>query len=1250
MQYENTFKRFFIRNSYILVAAAWLITISFIIDNYWSGNSSLNIVQKNLTNYINKSEIDFDALSGNRETINKIINKQYDENFLQGLIDKKYFLFVYKQEADNNRYKLFFWNTQVTEPPNTIIYDTSKSGFAQLVNGYYVWRKTNINDYLLIALTPVKWNYSIPNEYLENSFIIGKELSNEYDISLEPTHTAVRSVDGSTLFYLNQKRISAIEYNNSIAIVLRLLGWGLLLLFIHLTAIYLVQTNFLRGVLFLITAVTLFRILGYYFSIPLNFRQFELFDPTVYGYNAIFRSLGDLLINALLFLWVILFIRYYIQEKKIRIRVQRSEAKWTILIIGAILLILCTLLAGNLVRSMVSDSQISFDVVNFFTLNIYSVLGFVILGCVAIGYFFSSQIIIYLLRPLFLKNILLTLSLIAFAGLAVLTIRMSTHTVGFEMSLLAWLLLYVLLSVNRAFLLDTYHIISSRLIFWLFFFSMAITIVIIIENDKKETENRKSYAETLSLKADPSTERLMNSVLTDFSSGVLAPLFNKLKNDSASNRSLKDSLLNENVTGYLNKYDTRIYTFDDDERSLFNQDSTTYNTLSTILKSQGKTTGIPDLYYYDVSYDKFSYISKKEITDTTGSLLGYVFILTTPKKYKTDALYPELFLKGYNNSIENSPVYSYAVYNNLRLVNSHNDYPFSLQLSPSQIPKNDFENFRNKGYDELWYNAGGGRVVIIAKEDNFSIEAITLFSYLFCSFLVIAAVFWLLSFCARTRLRWKNIRVTWQLSIRSQVHGIIIFISLLSFVVIGVATILFFISRYHNNNQEKLSETIQVLSNEVKNSVSEMNLADSNSKMYESIYRQKLEQDITRISEVNSVDVNLYDIDGTLEVSSLPLPYSKGIVSTKMDPVSYYHLSKLKEIQFFKEETIGSLKYLSNYIPVIDKNGVVFAYLNIPYFTSQTKLRQEISNFLVAIINLNAFIFLIAGLVALVITNRITRSFSFISNKMKEINLGEVNEEIKWNRNDEIGGLVKEYNKMVAKLDERAAALAKSEREGAWREMARQVAHEIKNPLTPMKLSLQYLQRAIDGNSPDVKTLSSSVAKTLVEQIDHLSQIAGEFSLFANIGNPKNEVFDLNESLKQLTRLHSIEENLQLDWEPLSEPVMINADKTQINRLFTNLIQNGIQAVPAHRTPHIQVSEQLIDSKILVMVKDNGTGIDETLQANIFTPNFTTKTSGAGLGLAMCKGIVEHNRGRIWFETQKEKGTTFFVELPLAED
>jgi nitrogen fixation/metabolism regulation signal transduction histidine kinase len=268
---------------------------------------------------------------------------------------------------------------------------------------------------------------------------------------------------------------------------------------------------------------------------------------------------------------------------------------------------------------------------------------------------------------------------------------------------------------------------------------------------------------------------------------------------------------------------------------------------------------------------------------------------------------------------------------------------------------------------------------------------------------------------------------------------------------------------------------------------------------------------------------------------------------------------------------------------------------------------------------------------------------------MREVNLGQKNEEIVWNREDEIGELVKEYNKMVAKLGESATALAKSEREGAWREMARQVAHEIKNPLTPMKLSIQYLQKAIDNNQPNVKELSGNVAKTLVEQIDHLSKIAADFSQFANIGNVNVELFDLHDVIESLKDLYRTNPKVDINWEPVDNPILLHADKTQMNRLFTNLFANALEACNGSDRCVIEVKEEQQDGMVHVSVKDNGEGIPAEMQSKIFTPNFTTKSSGTGLGLAMCKGIVEQAKGKIWFETMQGQGTTFHVQLPVAD-
>jgi signal transduction histidine kinase len=499
----------------------------------------------------------------------------------------------------------------------------------------------------------------------------------------------------------------------------------------------------------------------------------------------------------------------------------------------------------------------------------------------------------------------------------------------------------------------------------------------------------------------------------------------------------------------------------------------------------------------------------------------------------------------------------------------------------------------------------------------------------------------------RSRFNIAKVRQQLQLSIRQQVHGTIIFFSAVSFIIIGIATILFFISRYESNNKETLSRMIRIMEKDLQASVSANMIQSTVFQNAESSAPGPLQNIVSRLSEVHGPDVNIYSLSGDLKASSLPLPYIKGIVSTKIDPVAFDHLHAGSEIQYFQKEHIGKLNFVSDYIPVTDSSGHDMAYLNIPYFTSQARLKEEISNFLVTIINLNAFIFLIAGMVALIITNRITRSFSFISDKMNKINLGH-NEAITWNRNDEIGALVKEYNRMLAKLEESAAALARTERESAWQEMAKQVAHEIKNPLTPMKLSMQFLQRSIENNEPNIKELGAKVSATLVEQIDHLSRIAGEFSRFANIEKANPEVFNLNESLRSVKQLYAGDHATQFTWKLGEDPVMIRADKTHVNRILTNLILNGIQAVPAGMQAMISVEEKISLTTAEIKISDNGTGIPEAIREKIFTPNFTTKSSGTGLGLAMCKRMVEQAGGDIRYETS-EAGTSFYVTFPLVK-
>ncbi|HEU0064667.1 MAG TPA: HAMP domain-containing sensor histidine kinase, partial [Flavisolibacter sp.] len=830
---------------------------------------------------------------------------------------------------------------------------------------------------------------------------------------------------------------------------------------------------------------------------------------------------------------------------------------------------------------------------------------------------------------------------IALVGLIFLSFRSGNTIVLFYLPVLLWLIVYTLLVSQEGFIINRFKVTIAGVLFWIFVFSVSLASIILQGNRENELRIRKGIAEKYDQITDPSNDRTLSIAITYLDNRYLLNNFSRFKNPQ-QNRFLRDSIIGENFTGYSNRYDTRIYVFDSTNKAINNDDPTSFPELNTIFTVQSKPTGIPDLYYHETSYDRFTYITRRIIKDSTKSV-GTFFIISTPKQYGTsDALYPELFRQVSRNDAENSPVYSYGIYNNKLLISSSSKYPFQITLDNGEIPKSEYETRENDGYDELWYKPNIRKIVVIAKKRDSLLESITLFSYLFCAFLFMVGFIQVMSVLLRFAGT-PGYNIFSELNIRSQIHGTVIFISVLSFLIIGAATISFFISRYNRNNIDKLSRTAGIMVKELQKRLQDNNTFDS----IDSTASFNLQKLVNEVADIHNVDVNVYDPQGNLQVSSEEDVYKKGILSNKMHPVAYYHLNRMREVQHVQEETLSSLQYLSIYSVVRDDQGIVRNYLNIPYFSSQLDLKQEISNFLVTIINLNAFIFLIAGIIALFITNKITQSFSVIGDKMKEITLGQANEEIIWNRKDEIGELVKQYNKMVNQLEESAEALAKSEREGAWREMARQVAHEIKNPLTPMKLSMQYLQKAINSDQTNIKELTANVANTLIEQIDHLSKIAADFSQFANISNKKVELVDLHQVIKTLTNLYNSNPKVDIVWNKVEGSIIMKADKTHMNRLFTNLLSNAVEACSTNHKCKIEINEERRDGTILISLKDNGEGIPSDMRTKIFTPNFTTKTSGTGLGLAMCKSIAEQAHGKIYFETEEGEGTTFFVQLPI---
>ncbi|RYZ62642.1 MAG: HAMP domain-containing protein [Chitinophagaceae bacterium] len=1241
------------RLRYLFLSAFILLLLSFLTAWFFNSAISVGHQQKSLQQFIAKQQKDAVQLLANKTLLRKLVRKEASKEEFETLTSKRYAFFIF-QETLSETDAPVFWNTQKVTPPRPV-YATGKAVFfQQFFNGYYVVHRQNIelpgmsNTMVAYAMIPVLNFFPIEGEDSPTSFAHDRNAISKIALSDQPTSFPVLSLDKKVLFYLKQAPETEEANTDMVTIVLRLTVFLLLLIGLHFLAVGILnKRGKLAGILTLAGMLFLLRVVLYYFPGLLSLRFFSLFDPAVYGANLFNRSLGDLLINAVMICWVVLFAWSYLGRLK-KLPSFLNETGVVIAgVTGVFVLVFCTFQVAEIVHSLVVNSKISFDVTDFSSLSIYTGFSFLILAILSLSYYYFTRM---LFRGILMAipNLLHLYFVVALAGLVLLTVHslLSSHsTVLFQLPILMWLIGYTLILTQEQAIINRFRVTIAGILFWALLFSVSLAVLIMSGNREQVQRQLRSIADKYEELQEPTKEKSLSLILQYLDNRFLSANFNRFYSEQDSFK-IRDSISRSQMTPSSNNYNTDIYVFDSAGTGINNPDSRSFAELDNIYTVQSKPTGLDDLMYYDISFSDFVYIVKKNIYDSTQQK-GTMFLLARPRTFGGKGkLSPELFRRGkYEERFTPSII---AIYRNDKLVKHIGTYPFPVMLAPEDIPAEKEAMIERDEYNELWFKGANKKIIVVVNEKESLIESITLFSYLFCAFLFMIGILRFFELAAQVVRSWPSVNIFSRLNIRSQIHGTIIFISILSFIIIGIATISYFFQRNERNFNATLNRTATSTLSEYQKLVKDLNLNFTRFNFPTQAANDSLQRGVDEISDVHGQIVNIYDIDGNLQVTSAEDLYNPRVLSKKMNPEAYFYLRNQGHVQLVQTESIPYQEFRSLYLAVRNASNDTYAYLNVPSFSSANELQQEISNFLVTIINLNAFILLIAGALALFITNRITRSFSLIGNKMKEVTLGKTNQEIEWNKNDEIGELVTQYNKMVQQLEMSASALAKSEREGAWREMARQVAHEIKNPLTPMKLSIQYLQKAIQNNQPNVQELTSNVASTLIEQIDHLSKIAADFSQFANIGTKRLETIDLHSVIGSLLDLYSTNPKVQVAWKPVAQEAMMQVDKTQMNRLFTNLLANAVDACSEQQQCNVQLTETVMGNELLVAVTDNGDGIPAELQPKIFTPNFTTKTSGTGLGLAMCKGIVEQAGGEIWFETKEGAGTTFFVRLPLV--
>lgn len=480
------------------------------------------------------------------------------------------------------------------------------------------------------------------------------------------------------------------------------------------------------------------------------------------------------------------------------------------------------------------------------------------------------------------------------------------------------------------------------------------------------------------------------------------------------------------------------------------------------------------------------------------------------------------------------------------------------------------------------------------------------------------------------------------LSLRVRIFISMIFLTVISSILIASVSII----QFRNEAREYHQERLERKETAIKENINYILKNTTYPLTTENIPLIFSERDkIHELSDIHSLEINFYDLKGKL------LKSSKSSFAIDDDPKSIpdYIIRLVQssmDKRFVEVKQINGIKNLSSFSEIKDLQFKPLAILNLPYIEDDGYYERELRKFMIRFGQVYAFMLLLSVVLAYFLSSFITKSIKTISDKITETQLNKKNEKIELETSSrEIGLLVEAYNNMVDKLEESAVKLAQSEREQAWREMAKQVAHEVKNPLTPMRLTVQSFQRKFDEQDPNIKQKLDDYTKTLLQQIDIMSSVANAFSNFASMPAQQNERINVVEVVQ--LGLEIFNENY-IQFESTEKEIFMLMDRTQLIRIITNLVKNATQAITEeNQNPSVLLSVSKENSNVIIEVKDNGIGISENNKTQIFEPKFTTKNSGMGLGLGIIKKIIENYNGTITFESAQNIGTTFTVTFPL---
>ncbi|VBB46745.1 Integral membrane sensor signal transduction histidine kinase [uncultured Paludibacter sp.] len=1116
--------------------------------------------------------------------------------------------FIYKND------KLIFWTNNQLKRVRTSISDWK---FYAAPNAYVLAKRIQVNDYQIVSYILLKHNYPYENNELSNDFAEDFELNKNIQIvdnKPKDKYAVYNGKDKNNYLFTLQLPAQKVYDESKAKIALILFSIGFLLLFyLYAHLPLLLKKRYFIWKEFFLAGLGMLLLVYFCLSnnVPLTFFRNSIFTSFHYAANTLLATLTHLaFFTAYVFSTIFLY-SYYVKRGI-------SDSYMEIKKVALLLLpAFYFLLMFYILMGLVFNSSTYLNVLRVDDISITTVWNHFLLLVWGVGYMLLFIKTHNVAKRKGTLQDLIKIDILLFVLVATVCFLL------FDKYAKEAILFYLVFTVVL-YLPEVYSSLMKSLWFLAIYLGLFALFVVnnsIKMNSDKKINQYRLLAENLYFNESSQDERFTESMLEDLDKNLTKDnYFKKTAVFPDSVETVNNYLNNKYLRGYWNKYEMKLFaTYPQSEIDKSYQD---------LIESRGNFIWGTHFYKINAINTDISYLGAfKTYKNNRDSV--HIFMEFYPRSNYKSYSYPNLLVES-PPTVQSQLSLSVSRYSHNELVYSSGKfkYPRNGKWILKQFDDfftQDFAKSRHYIYAPSKYN------YLVISEGNIP-NLSTYFIYFIYTFVVFLLVCLSMIWIYNLMNRREKIRYT----LTSKL--LIAFISLMvvCFVAIFYVSLTYTQKRY----KEKQLTDIGLKKSYIQSALQEKYYW---TQRLDSTNTNALNFDLQDLSYTYQTDINVYDNNGMLVGTSQPVIFSKNLISKLISPKPYF--SNNPNIDQY--ENIGKLEYLATYSDFLNGDNLPIGYISIPQFLSKDEYNADVQSFLVAIAHISLIIILLFILLSILIGRRLTAPLTIIETRLKDIRLGKENKKIDYRANDEVGQLVAQYNRTVDELERSAQLLASSERESAWKQMARQVAHEINNPLTPMKLTIQQLQRTKSANDERFDLYFDKSTNTLIEQIESLSQIASTFSTFARLPEPKFIKVDVAKKATLVTQLFSSNnDNIRVTYNGVEEGVFALTDREQLIQVFNNLLKNAVQAIPADKKGEIDVRLNYTDKVIDVYFEDNGKGVSEDIKDKLFTPNFTTKSTGMGLGLAISKNIIRTSGGDITFESTEGSGAVFHVRLP----